>query len=359
MRIAVVSTPFVRVPPRGYGGTELFCGTLAEALIERGHDVTLFATADSEFSGEKRALFPEASWPPTDAAEIAHMRWALHEISRAESPYDAVQINSALGLRIAAQLGIPVTYTLHHRRDEALSRIYADHPHAQYVAISSRQLELEIALPNATVIHHGVDPVLYPTTSDDRGYLLHLGRFAEEKGTHLAIDAARLAGLPLVLAGRCHEKDDEQRYFREEVVKRAEAGGVDMVGEADHEKKLSLLQGARALLCPIQWEEPFGLIAVEAMLTGTPVIGFPRGSFPEIIDEGVTGMLVSSVEEMARAAVGLGAFDRLACAARARERFSAARMAADYEQSWSRRRSSPHLIATRVEDLPELVADAS
>src|SRR4051812_30784205 len=207
MRIAVISTPFVRVPPRGYGGTELFCGTLAEALVARGHHVTLFATGDSEFSGELRSLFPHACWPPSEATERAHMRWALHEVSRAESAYDAVQINSASGLSMATELGIPITYTLHHHRDDDLSNIYALHPHVQFVAISARQLELEVALPNATVIHHGVDASLYPLSRSDRGYALHLGRFAPEKGTHLAIDAARRANIPLVLAGRCHETE--------------------------------------------------------------------------------------------------------------------------------------------------------
>jgi glycosyltransferase involved in cell wall biosynthesis len=359
MRIAVISTPFVRVPPRGYGGTELFCGTLAEALMERGHDVTLFATGDSEFSGDLRALFPEALWPPSESVELAHIRWALHEISRAECAFDAVQMNSAAGLPIAGALGIPVAYTLHHHRDENLSQIYAAHPGAQYVAISARQLELETPLPNTTVIHHGVDPRQYPTTRFDRGYVLHLGRYAEEKGTHLAIDAAFRAGIKLVMAGRCHEKDDDRRYYAEEVLPRLQRGGVDVAGEADHEKKVELLGGARALLCPIGWEEPFGLIAIEAMLMGTPVVGFSRGSFPEIIDEGITGRLVSSVDEMARAVRELSRFDRRACAARARQRFSAARMAAEYESffRWSlRRTSSPHLVASAMGR--ELLAEA-
>src|SRR5262245_53662195 len=112
MRIAVVSTPFVRVPPSGYGGTELFCGQLAEALLTRGHEVTLFATGDSEFSGELRSCFPKASWPPTETIDRAHIRYCLHEISRDRFGYDAVQINSCMGLKIARDLGIPVVYTL-------------------------------------------------------------------------------------------------------------------------------------------------------------------------------------------------------------------------------------------------------
>ncbi len=351
MRIAVVSTPFVRVPPNGYGGTELFCAHLAEALVARGHDVTLFATGDSTFSGELAACFPTATWPPSEAVDRAHMRFCLHEISRDRKGYDAVQINSSLGLKVARELGIPVVYTLHHHRDEALSRLYASHPEVHYVAISQRQLDLEVPLRHATVIHHGLDVDEYPPTRRDEGFLLHLGRFAPEKGTHLAIDAAIAAKMPIVVAGRVHEKPEDQAYFDTELVPRLNLPGVMLGGEADPRRKLSLLQQARAVLCPILWEEPFGLIAIEAMLTGTPVIGFARGAFPEIIDDGITGILVSDVQEMTRA-IGLAAhLDRETCAARAREMFSRERMAQDYErifESIALRRSSPVLVAAEV-----------
>src|SRR5262249_54526544 len=160
-------------------------------------------------------------------------------------------------------------------------------------------------------------------------YLLHLGRFAREKGTHLAIDAAVAAKMPIVVAGRVHE-NEEQEYFDTELVHRFNLPGVMLGGEADHRRKVALLPQARAVLCPIQWEEPFGLVAIEAMLTGTPVIGFDRGSFPEIIDDGVTGIVVTDLCDMTKAIQLVGQFDRQACALRARERFSADRMAADY-----------------------------
>src|SRR5882672_7273868 len=199
MRVAIVSTPFVRVPPIGYGGTELFCGQLGEALFARGHDVTLFATGDSEFSGELRSCFPTATWPPSQSVDRAHTRFCLHEISRDRQGYDAVQVNSSLGLHIACELGIPIVYTLHHHREESLSRIYAAHHEVRYVAISQRQLDLEIPLRRATVIHHGLDPEAYPPTRRDDGYVLHLGRFAPEKGTHFAIEAALDARVPIVV----------------------------------------------------------------------------------------------------------------------------------------------------------------
>jgi len=344
MRIAIVSTPFVRVPPCGYGGTELFCAHLAEGLVRRGHQVTLFATGDSDFSGVLKAHVAQAHWPPSDEIDIAHLRWSLGEIARDADGYDAVQINSAHGIGLARELGITVVYTLHHPREESLSQIYAAHPEVHYVGISRRQLELEVPLRHATLVHHGVDVDAYPPSKRSDGYVLHLGRFAPEKGTHLAIDAARLADVPIVVAGRAHPNDNDRRYFRQEVAPRLHLPGVEIVGEAFQERKVALLRGARALLCPIQWEEPFGLIAIEAMLTGTPVIGFARGSFPEIIDPGVTGLLVSDLREMVSAIHMVRGWDRRRCARRARERFSSDRMVEDYERlfaSMARRWSDP------------------
>jgi glycosyltransferase involved in cell wall biosynthesis len=344
MRIAIVSTPFVRVPPCGYGGTELFCSHLAEGLHRRGHQVTLFATGDSEFSGVLKAHVAEAQWPPSDEIDVAHLRWSLGEVAADGDGYDAVQINSAHGIGLAPELGIPVVYTLHHPREESLSQIYAAHPEVHYVGISQRQLELEVPLPHTSLIHHGVEVGVYPPSKRNDGYVLHLGRFAPEKGTHLAIDAARRAEVPIVVAGRVHPNDNDQRYYGQEVAPRLHLPGVEVVGEAYQERKVALLRGARALLCPIQWEEPFGLIAIEAMLTGTPVIGFAKGSFPEIIDPGVTGLLVSDLREMVSAIHMVRGWDRMRCARRARERFSSDRMVADYERlfaSMARRWSDP------------------
>jgi glycosyltransferase involved in cell wall biosynthesis len=331
MRIAILSTPFIRVPPAGYGGTELFCYELAEALHHRGHDVTIFTTGDSQVSCRKRSLYRRAEWPITPADEINHTAWAFEQVARRPHAFDVVQSNSVLGLPLARFVETPVVHTLHHRREEEFSRIYAIHPEVHYVAISQRQLDLEEPLPRASVIHHGVSPSRYPPSARDEGYLLHLGRFAPEKGTHLAIDVARLAGLPIKLAGRTHPCD--AGYHREHVAPRLRHEGVEEVGEADLERKVALLRGARALVCPLQWEEPFGLAAIEALLCGTPVIGFARGSFPEIVEEGVTGYLVpdGDLHALAHRARSLDGFDRRACAERARERFSTSVMADRYE----------------------------
>jgi glycosyltransferase involved in cell wall biosynthesis len=331
MHIALLSTPFIRIPPAGYGGTELFCYELAEALHDRGHEVTVFTTGDSVTRCRKRSLYWRAEWPMTSADDVNHVAWAYEQIAKSRQAFDVVHNNSPLGVPFSRFVHTPVVHTLHHSRVEPCSRIYATHPEVHYVAISHRQLQLEAPLPHASVIHHGVSPSRYPPSPADAGYLLHLGRYCPEKGTHVAIDVAELADLPIRLAGRVHEAGE--RYFDERVRPRLRDDVVIDVGEADQEAKIALLRGARALVLPLQWEEPFGLVAIEAMFSGTPVLGYARGSLPELVDEGVTGYLVApgDVVAMAARARSLATFDRRRCAERARARFSAATMVDAYE----------------------------
>lgn len=346
MRIAIISTPFIRMPPKGYGGTELFCYELSEALTARGHDVTVFTTSDSHVSSRKRALYHAPMWPPTCADEVNHAAWALAEVAR--GTFDVVHLNSPLGVPAGASVHVPMVYTIHHKRLDSFSRIFAAHPQVFYVAISKRQLELEIPLPRTNVIHHGLSPERYPPSLEHAGYLLHLGRYAMEKGTHTAIDLARRVGLPIRLAGRAHPEDHS--YFAEHVAPRLALPDVHEAGEADHEMKLKLLRGAKALVCPIEWEEPFGLVAVEAMLCGTPVLGFARGSFPEIVEENITGFLVPSgdTEALKDAVQQLDGFDRKRCAERARERFSTATMTSAYEALYKRAIAASRFARVRV-----------
>jgi glycosyltransferase involved in cell wall biosynthesis len=243
---------------------------------------------------------------------------------------------------------VPIVYTMHHKREEGLSRIFAAHPKPFYVAISKRQLDLEIPLPRASVIHHGLSPKRYPPSLEDGGYLVHIGRYAAEKGTHTAIDVARQVGLPMRLAGRVHP--DDRSYFAAFVAPRLALPGVHEHGEANHEQKVALLRGARALVCPIEWEEPFGLVAIEAMLCGTPVVAYARGSFPEIIDENVTGFLAPSgnVGALVNAVRAVGNFDRERCARHARERFSTATMTDAYEALYKRAIEASKFARVRV-----------
>ncbi|HRI67841.1 MAG TPA: glycosyltransferase family 4 protein [Polyangium sp.] len=346
MRIAIISTPFIRLPPKGYGGTELFCYELSEELAARGHDVTVFTTGDSSTRSRKRAFYERAIWPPENIDDVQHVAWAMAETARGS--FDVLHLNSAAGLPMEDFVPQPIVYTLHHKQEPSLSRIYAAHPRTFYVAISQCQRALEISLPHTRVIHHGLSPSRYPPSSEDAGYLVHIGRYAREKGTHVAIDVARRVGLPIRLAGRVHPPD--QGYFDEHVAPRLDLPGVVDLGEADHERKIELLRGARALVCPIDWEEPFGLVAIEAMLCGTPVLGFARGSFPEIVEENLTGFLVSpgNVRALGEAVRMLDTFDRGRCAARARERFSSATMADAYEKVYEQAIAYARFARVRV-----------
>lgn len=333
MRIAMISTPFVAVPPPQYGGTELIVHELVEGLSARGHAVTLFACGGSRASGpgvDVRALYDCARWPPDPYPELDHAAWAVGEILADSEPFDIVHAHVPSAVPFAPFLDVPMVYTVHHERDPRLSPLYA-RSRAQLIAISARQREIAAELVNAAVIHHGVSPDRYPLGRGSGGYAAYLGRFAREKGVHHAIDAARAAGLPIRLAGKPHSTDGE--YFEKCVAPLLGRRGVTHVGEVGGAKKTGFLRDARALLFPIDWEEPFGLVMVEAMLCGTPVLAFGRGSAPEVVEDGVTGFICEDVADMAsRLRSGLAGFDRQRCRARALECWTSGRMVAEHLQ---------------------------
>lgn len=334
MRVALLSTCAVATPPVAYGGTELFVAELAKGLVALGHDVTVYATGDSRPPAKLRHHFDEPVWPPNDLAETRHATFAWRDILRGR--YDVVHVNHATALPGSLFVAKPTVLTLHHERVPSLVDFYRDFPEIEYVAISARQRELAPEIHRAHVVHHGLDPERYPEGSGDGDYVAFLGRFAPEKAPHLAIDAALAAGVKLRMGGKPHEVARD--FFANEVEPRLKAAGdrVEWLGELSHEPKVQLLRGARALVFPIQWEEPFGLVMIESMLVGTPVVAFARGSAPEVVEDGITGFTVETKEELVRAIHAASNLDRRRCRARALERWSHLRMAREYVRVYER-----------------------
>jgi glycosyltransferase involved in cell wall biosynthesis len=323
-----VSTPFASVPPRGYGGTELVVAELERGLVAAGHEVTLFATGDSE-GADVRWVYERPVWPIDPRAELEHCRAAAHAIARGR--FDLVHAHAPALLRWERLLGAPVVHTLHHARDERLLQIYVRHPGVHYVAISRRQAELVPELA-CEVIHHGLDPDAFPAGEGQGGHVLFLGRLSHCKGLDRAVRAAADAGLELVVAGAVHPEPDDPPGWSEQVRALLARRGVRSVGPVGGEAKRELLAGARALVMPIRWEEPFGLVMIEAMLCGTPVVATRLGAAPEIVEDGRTGFLVDGDDALGPALRRAAALDRSRCRRRARERFGAARMVADHER---------------------------
>ncbi|MHB8423241.1 MAG: glycosyltransferase family 4 protein [Leptospirales bacterium] len=346
MKIAIVSTPFVSVPPKKYGGTELFLYHLSEKLVDRGHSVTLFSTGDSRTRAELEFLYTQGRWPINPMDELTHLSFAIKRI-RERNDIDLVHLNTPYALPFADTMELPAVVTLHHPRTPDYSLTYQQYPAFHYVSISQSQKNQEVPLPNFSVIHHGLDPNSYPPSYTPENYVAFLGRLAPEKGPDSAIRVAQQAGVPIHMAGAVHWIDTY--FYTRQLRPLLSLPHVKWIGEADHIRKVSLLQGAKALLFPIRWEEPFGLVMIEAMLCGTPVLAFRRGSAPEIVDEGITGFLADTEEEMADIIrTKVPSFDREACRIQAVRKFSTSVMVDRYEslfqdvlKSWRAQSFSP------------------
>jgi glycosyltransferase involved in cell wall biosynthesis len=326
----MVSTPFLSTPPCNYGGTELVIWELAEGLVEQGHEVTVFATGDSRTSGELRWLFERAQWPPDPLADVNHATWAFGQIAR--DSFDVVHVHGTAALALSRVVpDVPMIYTIHHERTELLSSFYRYFPDVKFVAISEDQRRREIELPDISVVHHGLDASRYESSGATGSHVCFIGRLAQVKGPHIAIDAATKAGVAIRVAGDVHPPD--RVFAAAELEHRMRQPNVHCLGVVGMDAKVDLLRHARAALMPIQWNEPFGLVVIEAMLCGCPLIGFPRGSLPELIEPGLTGFLVEDEEEMSRLIRPgsiLDYFDRARCRERAVQRFGRTAMVEAY-----------------------------
>lgn len=331
MRIAQVAPLAESVPPKLYGGTERVVSWLIEELVELGHDVTLLASGDSRTRATLVPAWPRAlrlGRPRSDP--IAAQTALLEAMARHAKDFDVIHCHiDWLQLPLLTRLGVPFVTTLHGRLDiPGLPAIIADFPTAPFISISDNQREPLAEANWLGTIYHGLPSgSLHPRF--ERGqYLAFLGRFAPEKGPETAIRIAQAAGMPLRIAAKIPR--GEQRYFKEHLEPLIDGDGVQLIGEVNERTKEAFLANAAALLFPIDWPEPFGLVMIEAMACGTPVIAFRRGSVPEVIEDGVSGFVVDSEAEAIAAVKRLPELDRRRVREAFECRFTARRMAEDY-----------------------------
>jgi glycosyltransferase involved in cell wall biosynthesis len=329
LRIAIIAPPWVPVPPPAYGGTEAVIDTLARGLQEAGHDVLLFATGDSRCAVPMRWVRERAAGTvgTGSAAELQHVIHAYDEIRdwRADVVHDHTLVGPVYGQRF----GIPIVTTNHGPFDSELGDYYrAIGDTVPVIAISEHQASRAGSTPVAAVIHHGVEVDAFPHGAGDGGYAAFLGRMSPDKGVDAAIRIARAAGIPLRIAAKMHEPA-EQAYF-EQAVAPLLGDDVEYVGEVGGCHKTDLLGAAVCLLNPIAWPEPFGMVMIEALACGTPVVATPCGSVPELVSDGVTGFVRPTEAELAEILPRVGELDRARCRAEVAERFTTARMVADH-----------------------------
>lgn len=323
-RIAIVSTPHIKTPPSGFGGSEQVAGGLAHELARRGYPVTLFATADSHSPGRLEyfpSALPESPYADPAYREVIHLSHAL-----AQEGFDLV-LNHCLKAvpALALYRQAPVLTTLHYHPP-----ILDEFPWLRYVAVSERQATLarNAGLNVAGVAYNGIDPSPYHPTPDKEDYLLWVGRFHYYKAPDLAIEVARRLGLRLLLAAP-PPPEDQRAYFEGEVRPRL-GGPVEWIGAVEGQAKYRLFERARCTLCPLRWEEPFGLVMVESMAAGTPVVAFRRGAAPEVVAHGETGFVVDGVEGMVEAVRHIETIDPAACRRRVEAHFTASAMTDRY-----------------------------
>ncbi|MGA7323774.1 MAG: glycosyltransferase family 4 protein [Rhodomicrobium sp.] len=357
MRIAQIAPLTEAVPPKLYGGTERVVSWLTEALVKQGHDVTLFASGDSVTAAKLEPMWPRAlRLDGTIRDPIALHALMLELVARRALEFDLLHFHLDYHpFSVFSRLRIPFVTTLHGRLDlPELQPVFETFPNAPLVSISNAQ---RLPLPNANwigTVQHGLPCELLKPAAIAQTYLAFLGRISPEKGLDRAIQIAAKSGLPLKIAAKVDKNDAE--YFRTEIRPLLESGDVEFIGEIGDEQKAKFLSGALALLVPIDWPEPFGLVMIEAMACGTPVLAFRRGSVPEIVEDGLTGAIVVTVEEAIAALPLVMKLDRKKVRQRFVQRFSATRMASAYtdlyrslikssrslgEEKWDSRHASP------------------
>jgi glycosyltransferase involved in cell wall biosynthesis len=331
MRIAQIAPLAESVPPKLYGGTERVVAWLVDELVELGHDVTLFASGDSVTRAKLHSVWPRAlrlGRPRSDP--IAAQAVLLEAMSRRAAEFDVIHAHiDWLHLPLLGRLGVPFVTTMHGRLDlPGLPDVVSRFPDAPFVSISNHQRAPLDEANWVGTVYHGLPANQFHPSFEAGSYLAFLGRLTAEKGPEAAIGIARAAGMPLRIAAKVPR--GERRYFKERLEPQIDGDQIRLIGEVDDGAKQKFLADASALLFPIDWPEPFGLVMIEAMACGTPIIAFRSGSVAEVVDDGVTGFVVDGEAEAVQAIKRLGELDRRQIRARFEQRFTAKRMAEDY-----------------------------
>jgi glycosyltransferase involved in cell wall biosynthesis len=339
MRIAQLAPTYERVPPAAYGGTELVVGLITEELVRRGHEVTLYASGDSETSAMLRSVTSRAVRYGDVVDGVRHaeyfqlMNAQACFVDAAAGAFDLVHNHAGIeGMVLGAGSRTPVLTTNHNSFVPQTRSVWDAYPWA-HNSLSAASAATFPARGAVDPIHHGIDVESFPFGDRPSDDLLFLGRFSPEKGADRAIEAALRSGRRLLLAGKVDQVDQE--HFVQAIQPQIDGDRVIYVGEADASTKRQLLADARALLFPIEWDEPFGLVMIEAMSCGTPVLGLRRASVPEVVEDGRTGFVVDDIDGLVAAIDRVERIDRRACRQRAEERFGFGRMVDDYVRAYT------------------------
>jgi glycosyltransferase involved in cell wall biosynthesis len=342
MRIAQIAPLWERVPPKRYGGVEAIVSDLTEELVRRKHSVTLFASGDSETSASLRATreLPLNADVRVREPEVHRLMQMVAVLDHAES-FDIINSHvhsntGCLAIPFLSQCSTPVVHTIHCFGNSDNNVLFARFAAENYVSVSHDQRRHLPDVRYVATVHHGIDVERFSFRSlpADPPYLAFLGRLRQEKGAHHAIEVARRVGLILKLAGRVKQAD--HHYFERAVKPHIDGERVEFLGELGFEEKTRLMAGAAATLIPTDLPEPFGLVTIESMACGTPVVAMPAGAVHEIVAHGRTGFIARSVDEMAELTARVGGLNRVACREHVTSLFSLRRMADDYERVYQR-----------------------
>jgi glycosyltransferase involved in cell wall biosynthesis len=332
MRIAQIAPLFEAVPPKLYGGTERVVSSLTEELVAMGHDVTLFASGDSITDAKLEAVWPRALRLDPDVKDwVATYTIMMEYVARRADRFDVLHFHVDYWPNsMFSRQRVPFLTTLHGRLDlPEFGAVYRMFPNVPLISISDSQRAPLPDLGWAGTVYHGMpEKRLMPLPVENRDYFAFLGRISPEKGIERAIEIAGRCGVKLKVAAKVDRADAE--YYKAKVEPLLANANVEFIGEINDAQKPAFLSGAKALLFPIDWPEPFGLVMIEAMACGCPVIAMRRGSVPEVMDDGLTGFIVDNVDEAVAACGRLEQIDRAKVRAQFEKRFTARRMAEDY-----------------------------